>query len=125
MGGGRRGEIGVVEHVAGEGRPKMRVWGEVSQTRALVHGEDFMMAAPKRGAERVKKSMKECYEFKVRAVLERDADDYEVCHVGPDGEVDQGGGVELEAGEKHGKLIIEELGLVPGSNGVVSLAVRM
>lgn len=35
--------------------------------------------------------------------------------------MDQGGG----RAEKHGKLITEEVGFVPGSNGGVSLVVRM
>lgn len=47
--------------------------GGVSQTRALLHGDDFVVAGPKKAIEIVRVKVMEWYEVKLRTALGREA----------------------------------------------------
>lgn len=99
-------------------------WGEGSWTRAPVHGDGFVVEGRKRGVEKVK-SIKEWYEVRVRPILGQDVDhDKETVVLGRTLRWAKCL-VELEADERHDRLISEYVGSEPGSNSLVSPAVRM
>lgn len=87
---------------------------ESSRARALAQSDDFVVAGVKDGTvsvNRGKSKTKERYDVKVWASLGRGADDNH--------DVVLGRAVRWRREEKHGRLIREVLGIVPGSNGVV------
>lgn len=97
---------------------------ELGPGRALVQGDDFIVAGPKKGVDRVKRNMKKRYAVKVRAVLGGDANnEIKVLVLGPTVHWGQEG-VELEAAGRPGELTKKQMGIEPGSNGVVSPLVR-
>lgn len=118
VGAGLSVEVRDVGLVTCEGRADV-LRDATSQIRAMVQGGgNFVVAAPMR-------EMKRWCSAKVLAIRGREADDEkDVVVLGRsvrwNKEV-----VELEAVEKHGRLIHKELGIMPGSDGVVSPAARV
>lgn len=98
-------------------------WVVASRTRALLHGDYFVVAGPGDGVEKVKGKMKEWCCIEVRVMRREADDDRDVIVLGRMFRRRRDG-MELEADEKHNRLIREGLGILPGSNGVVSPAVR-
>lgn len=62
---------GMLNMVRGKAAPACS-WGEGCRARVRVHGDDFVVARPARGMGRLKKSMKDWYDVKVRAALRWD-----------------------------------------------------
>lgn len=92
---------------------------ESSRARALVLGDDFAVASPKDGVVRVRLKLKQRYGVKVRAISGRNADDNKDIVVLGRAVRWRHNWVGLEAGQKHGRHIRDELGIVSGSSGVV------
>lgn len=94
--------------------------GASSQTRALVHGDDFVVATPEPVIGRVTRVFGT---RKARAFQGKEADDDEdIVILGTARWV--GDSMDLRADAKHGKPIREEFGIMPASTRMVSLAVR-
>lgn len=106
----------------GKAEPKS-LFDEASLTRVPVHGDDCVCAGPEDGVDRVVKWQDDGV-ARVRAVLGWEADDQKeilvLCRIvrwGHDG-------VEPDADEKQGRFMRQELGIVPGSSGVVRPTAR-
>lgn len=103
-------------------RGKAGLFGEVSRARASAHGDDFVVAGPKKGGERVKNKMKEWHDVKVRAVLGRDAGDNKEIVI--PGRMVHGGMAPTDADERHRGILRDEMGILLGSTRVLAPTVR-
>lgn len=93
-----------------------------STIRCRRSGRKCTVAGPKEDAEKVQGTMKEWRDVEVRTILEREAHyDKDIVVLGKVVRW-RHGGLGLEADERRRRLIMEQMGIVPGCNGVVSPA---
>ena len=99
-------------------------WSKALQTRALVHGDDFVIAGPDAGIRYIQRKMMEWYEVKIRAILGTTAgDDKEIVILGRTvrwGRLR----VEIEADVKHGEIIREQVGIQEDSKSLAAPSAR-
>ena len=99
-------------------------WGKDLQTRALVHGDDFVVAGPEAGVNHIRNKMQEWYEIKVRATLGTAAgDDREIVILGRTVRWGEDK-VEIEADARHGRIIREQMGIQDDSNSLSAPSAR-
>jgi len=99
-------------------------WNEATGVRALVHGDDFVVAGARSEVRHIRSKMEEWYEVKIRAVLGHGPkDDNEIIVLGRSVRWARDC-VEIEADPKHAMITKKEMNIGVESKGVTAPASR-
>ena len=99
-------------------------YNEQTETRVVVHGDDFTFLGYEDELQKIKKKMEEWYEIKLRGVLGDDPWDVKEMTILNRKVTWDGEKIVRRADDKHAKIIIEEMGLDMKSKGLSSPIVK-
>ena len=99
-------------------------YNEQTETRVVVHGDDFTFLGYEDELQKIKKKMEEWYEIKLRGVLGDDPWDVKEMTILNRKVTWDGEKIVCRADDKHAKIIIEEMGLDMKSKGLSSPIVK-